>query len=88
MANSINLNNYNDAFSTPNREKSQLAGGRVNKTRFAYRKVDNGESLFGIEMVHHHGGGHGGSGGGFHIVVACCVSVATGAAGLRKRKRK
>lgn len=55
-----------------------------------YRTADDGEKLFGIEMVHHHGG-HGGShggGGGFHVVVACCVSVSTGAAGLRKRKRK
>lgn len=87
MANSINLNNYQDSFGVSKREYTKLSGGRVNKTRFSYRTVDNKESLFGIEMVHRHGRGLGG-GGGVHVVVACCVSVATGAAGLRKRKRK
>ena len=91
MDDSINLSSYKDSFNVSKREYSQLCGARSNKTRFSYRTADDGENLFGIEMVHHHGGGHGGShggGGGFHVVVACCVSVSTGAAGLRKRKRK
>lgn len=90
MDDSINLNSYKDSVNVPKREYSQLGGARSNKTRFSYRTADDGENLFGIEMVHHHGG-HGGShggGGGFHVVVACCVSVSTGAAGLRKREHK
>lgn len=87
MADSINLNGYNASLDGSKPKYLKASGGsRINKTRFSYREVDNNESSFGIEMTHHHGGGS--HGGGTGIWVFCCVSVATGAAGLRRRNQK
>lgn len=89
MADSVNLNGYSNPLDA-GKQVYWKSGSRSNKTRFSYRNVDSEESSFGIEMTHHHGGGShgGGSHGGGGVVVFCCITVSTGAAGLRKGKRK
>lgn len=83
MADSINLNGYNASLDGSKLKYLKASGSsRVNKSRFSYREVDNSESSFGIEMTHHHGGGSRTG-----VWVFCCVSVATGAAGLRRNQK-